>query len=375
LRGALKLNGKFNGSDDARQRLKILSLDVGSVADSDRAGVQKMLTDSADDPVALTRLAAMNERTGAIGSAVTEMEAALKENPSNVKTMLTLARLYSLQHETQKALDLAKSAHALAQNDPAVSLSLSELAYQTHDYQWSYSLVQEALGSKADDPRAQYDLAKAAFSIGKVPESEAAMQGALNKGLTGANAEDARRFLGMISLSKNPSSAEADADAAKSALKSDPSYGPALLALAGHQEAIREMPAAVASYETLLQEFPDFAPAKRRLAVLFIDDPSKDQRTSELAVSAQEAFPSDPELVKIQGIVAYRKQNYAMAVGLLQEGAQQRGDDASLMFYLGMSQFQTKDMAAARTSLKRALDLGLNSDLSAKTRETLAAIK
>jgi tetratricopeptide (TPR) repeat protein len=375
LQHSLQIDGKFEGSDEARQRLSTLAIDAGKVSEADMASLRNSLEGKADDPVALTRLAALNERAGANDKAAGELESALKINPANVGTMLKLVRLYIAEHETQKALDLAKNAHKLAPNDPAVSYSLSRLALQTGDYQWAYSLLQETLLSNADDPNLLYDFATASFCIGKPAEAQDAMKHAISSGVTGAKATEGAQFVRMLALADGKSPSASDVAAVESLLNENPKNGAALYALASIKEQNRESDAAITSYETLLREYPDFSPAKKQLAIIYSDDPGKDARTSELAVSAQEAFPSDGELAKVLGILAYRKLNFALALSLLQEAAGTRKDDAVLLYYLGMSQVELKNTAAARTSLQRALDIGLNPYMSGKAKSALADIK
>lgn len=75
-----------------------------------------------NDPVALSRLAAIQERDGAVEKAVKNYESALKLNPRNAQLMLKLAQLYSGRlNDPQKALGLAEGAHKLAPDDPSIS--------------------------------------------------------------------------------------------------------------------------------------------------------------------------------------------------------------------------------------------------------------
>lgn len=375
LQRALALPGGFAGSDEAKQRLDILALDPSVMGPSDRAAMEKLLATRGDDPIALARLAVAYERDGAIDKAAAEFQAALKLNPANVRTMLNLARLYGLQHDTKRALELAKEAHKQEPDDPVVSQSLSELAYQTGDYEWAYSLIHEAVRSKPEDPQVQFDLANAAFSIGKLQEADEAISHALKAGVLPSQVDAAKRLEATIALIENPAQAALEAGNVDSELKLDPGNAAVAMVQGEIAETRHDISSAVQDYEKVLQAYPDFSPAKRRLAVIYCDDPGKDERTSELAISARDAYPADPDLSRVLGIVAYRKKNFVMAAGLLQESAQQRSGNAEVMFYLGMSQYEAKDLPASRKALQQALDLGLDADHSAEARKTLALIK
>lgn len=372
---ALQLPGAFEGREEASRRLALLKISPPAVSPADRPNVEKSLSEQKSDPVALVRLAGLYERDGSLDKAIESLQAALQLNPASVTTMVDLAGLYNKQHDTQHAMDMAKAAHKAAPDDPGVSHSLSTLAYQTHDYQWAYSLLKEAIGSMSEDSIALYDFANAALSVGRLQEAQDAMSSAVTLGLPVPQKDAAQRFLDMMALANSPAKAVAEMSRVNYVLNLDPGYAPALMARAGAEEANGTPTEAENDYEKLLAEFPDFSPAKRRLAILYSQDPSKDQRTSDLAARAQEAFPGDPDLGRVRGIVAYRNKNFAMAVSVLQEIALRRSDDAVLQFYLGMSQMGLKNLPACRSALQHALDLGLDSDLSTQARKALAATK
>ena len=372
---ALQIQGDFEGRDDASKRLALLKLDPSTVAAANRPSLEATLEGQKSDLIALVRLASLYERDGAYGKAAESLQAALQANPANVRTMVDLARLYNLQHDTTRALEMAKAAHKAAPNDPDASHSLSVLAYQTHDYQWSYNLLKETIPSMAEDPQALYDFANAAFSVGKLQEAEDAMASALSKGLSAEHRAEAQRFESMVSMINTPTHAAADKSNVDNVLKKDPEYAAAIMARADLEEAAGTAAAAQEDYEKVLGRFPDFSPGKRRLAVLYSRDPSKDERTSALANSALEAFPGDPDLGRVQGIMAYRRKNFMMAASLLQDISQRDSSDAVLQFYLGMSQFELKNSPACRKALQRALELGLDAELSAQARTALAAAK
>jgi tetratricopeptide (TPR) repeat protein len=375
LEHALQLGTPFAESDEAKKSLSTLAIDATNVGETGRPALEKSLADRTDDPVAHSRLASLYERDGALDKAVAEDQTILQGNPSNVEAMLNLVRLYGLQRDTKKAMDLAKELHKQKPNDQVVSLSLGRLAYQTGDYQWAFSLLQESARGQSENPEALYDYANSAYSVGKVPDAVDAMNQAVKAGLSGAHGTEANRFLEMTALLSDPTKAIAEASQVQQALQSTPGYVPALMAQGTIEEAKNNSQGSIQNYEKVLSEYPDFAPAKRNLALLYSQDPGKDLRTSELGLSAREAYPDDAAIARALGIVAYRRTDYSTAAGLLQESAQKKGDDAELNFYLGMTQYQLKNRSAARQALQHALDLGLGDPSAAKARQVLLEIK
>jgi tetratricopeptide (TPR) repeat protein len=377
LERALQLSQAFPGSDEARHSLAILAIDPASAGSDARAVLEKAVAGRKDDPVALGRLAAIYERTGAADKAIDALETAMKANPNNVGVLMGLARLYASRHDAPKSRDLAETAHKLAPDDPNVTHTLGRLAYQTGDYPWAASLLQQADRQQTDDPALLFDLANAVYAMGRTQDAETAMRSALNlsKGQASANfthAEEAQRFLDMLALAADPGQAVTAAASVEQILKSDSTYVPALMASAAINEQKRNAGAAKETYEKILGRYPDFSPAKRRLAIIHAGHPGDDQKAYDLAVKAREAFPDDPELAKAFGIIVYRRGDFPRAVNLLQESAGKRSEDAELMYYLGMARYRTNKRAESKQALQRALDLGLSGDPAAEARRTIA---
>jgi len=129
-------------------------------------------------------------------------------------------------------------------------------------------------------------------------------------------------------------------------------------------------------YEKVLSLYPDFGPAKRRLAILYAtDQPADSQKALQLAMEAREVFPEDPDVAKALGIVTYRQGDYARSSALLQESASKRTADAKVFYYLGMAQYRLKQLSESKQSLRRALDLNLEAGLAIDARRILAELK
>lgn len=373
LEHALELDKNLPGKDEAQSRLAILAADGGTAGA--KATLENALARQPDDPVALVHLAAVHERAGNPNDAIKSYQAALQASPTNVKAALGLTQLYLARHDTPKALEQAKNTRKLAPDDPDVAQILGQLAYQIGEHQWAASLLQEAIQKKTDSPDLYLDLALALYSVGRVADAETAGRNALQPGGIFLRADVARRLLGMIALAADPAEAVKQAAQVELVLKSDPEYVPALMAFGTIKEKQLEAGDAWQAYEKALARFPDFSPAKRRLAILGASRAGFDQKTYDWALQARTAYPADHELAKALGILTYRKGDYARALALLKESLAPRGDDAELWFYLGLAQSQLGKAVDSKASLQRALDLNLRSDLATEARKTLSGVK
>jgi uncharacterized protein HemY len=257
-------------------------------------------------------------------------------------------------------LELAKTARRLAPEDAEVAHTLGRLAYQAQDHRWSLSLLQESARRLSQSPQVLFDLAWAYYSLGKLPEAQSSMQGALRADAAFAGADGAKRFLTMLELYKDPQKAGQAAAEVEAALKSDPDYVPALMVQATILERQGKAEPARLIYEKVLVRMPLFAPAAKHLAALYLARPGDDKRAFDLATKAREALPDDPEIAKTLGIVAFRRADYSRAAQLLKESARRRTDDPDVYYFLGMAHHHLGEKQESQAALHRALAMNVN---------------
>ena len=356
---------------EAAQRLAILSIDPAAITSAQRAALIKAEANHAADPIALSRLAGCYEHEGNLGKARSAAQAALQINPKNAPAAAQLARIYAAQGDRAEAIELAKAARAADPTDAAITHLLGSLVYESADYRWAASLLREAAERLPEDPDALFDWAQAAYSIGQVTDAETATQRALQCRAPFRRASDARRFLDLISLASP--SAPTGGPQVDHLLKEDPSNVPALMAKGTLSERRGDLTSAQQCYEKVLERFPEFAPAQRALALIYASQMDDMAKAARVAAKAREAFPGDADVAKAYGIIVYRQGDYSRAALLLQESASVRTTDAEALYYLGMAQLQIKRKQESRSSLRRALELGLNEELAAQAKKNLAA--
>jgi tetratricopeptide (TPR) repeat protein len=372
LERALEVNKGTAVVEEAREYLSVLSLDAAKDGGNARAIIDKALDRRKDDPIALSKLAALYEREGNNDKALGTYEMVLKGNPSNATAAVNAIRLYRLRNDTAKALELAKATRKVVPGDARIAHAVGRLAYESGERLWSVGVLQEAARRQTGDAEVFFDLGEASYSIGQLDAAEAAFRQALEVKPEFSRASKTRQYLELMRAAQNPTDAAAALKSIELALTSDPSYVPALIARGVIDEHKGDVKSAKQSYEKALARFPEFTPAKKRLAILYSAHPAEDEKKAyEIASKAREAFPNDSEVAKAFGIILYQQKNYTRAATLLQESARSRPDDAEVMYYLGMSQRQLKDQAASTRALQRALDLGLSGSLATEARKSL----
>ena len=365
----------FDGTNDALRHLKILDFDPQTATAAERAGLEKDIEADPSDPIALVRLAAMQERAGEFAQAAANYDTVIKQNPENARAALRLAVLDSTKlNQPAKGLEIAKNAHALAPDDPYISETLGRLLFQARDYPFALSQLQAAARLLPAKPDLLHDLAWAYFSVGNVAEARASMQSALQSGTSFDKRNDAGQFLDMTGVYASPAQAQA-ASRVQQALQSDPGYAPALMASGLLQEQQGHASEAEHSYEKVLAAYPLFVPALRQVSILYAHDAGNDAKAYDYARKALAAYPDDADLAKAVGLLEYRRKNYAKSLQSLNQSAQKKQNDAELLWYQGMDYYNLKQNPAAKTALDHAVQLKLPADLDTEARRVLALLK
>jgi uncharacterized protein HemY len=73
-----------------------------------------------------------------------------------------------------------------------------------------------------------------------------------------------------------------------------------------------------------------------------------------------------------KGIASYRAGDFAQSAKLLAEAAAERKNDPELLYYLGQSYHQLKQMSECKDTLQRALNLSLSPQLTDEAKRALA---
>ena len=371
---ALKGTADFEGKEEAQRRLTLLGSESSATLSSEQ--LESMLKQQSNDPLARLRLAESYEKEKAFAKAAAEYEQALKINSKLLSPLIKLAQLNAgpLQN-SQEALEFAKKARELAPNDPKVAGVLGHVAYHAGNFTWAYSLLQESARQLTDDPTVLHDYALAAYSLGKVNEARELMERALKVAPAPEISADAQSFLRMTALDKNPKDAVTLEAEVQKVLKADPNYVPALTVRAAIEEQRGEAKTAIATYTAVLKVYPEFAPAQKRLANLYLDDPTALDAAYDFAMKARKALPDDPELARTLGEISYQKKDYSRALQLLQESARVTPLDAKGSYYLGASQLQLNQKTQGTEALERALTAGLQEPFASEAKRLLAEAK
>lgn len=376
LKKAVADKTEFPQKDEAVRWLAFLEDDSGAAKQFSVNELEALVELRPKDVVARSRLAALYRRQGDAKKAAAQYESALSINPNLANAALELAQLYSGPlHNLTKALEMAKIARELDKSDPQTGRVLGKIAYQAGNFSWAYDLLSQANHHRKEDAEIAYDLAWAAYSLGKVLEAQQTMRRALDLGLHSPQRDDARRFLDLVALEQNNKRSVGSDVEIKNSLTTDPHYVPALMVKAAILMERGDTAAATEAYNLVLQRFPDFAPAEKVLARLYLATSGTFDKAYDLAVKARSSLPDDAEVAQTLGELSYQRNEYEYALQLLEETAKAKPLDAKGLYYLGMCQYHMQQKTQSQNALERSLQTGLPEPLATDAKRVLAGMQ
>jgi len=196
LQKAAEAAKEFPGKDEARRRLSLLAIDVDTTSPAARSELKVQLRGMPDDPVALVRLAELQQRDGAVDQAVNTFEKVVDDYPQFAATTRQLVLLYGQRSANdQKAYELLTNAHQAYPDDPELTKTLGILGYRRGRYSQSIDMLRKASTKLADDADLLYYLGMAHYRLKHYSDTKIALQRALSLNLSGKFAGEARRAL------------------------------------------------------------------------------------------------------------------------------------------------------------------------------------
>jgi tetratricopeptide (TPR) repeat protein len=322
---------------------------------------------------ALLQLAMIQQSLQHFDDARDAYEKVLTVNPNLASVLNNLAALYSDNlGQLDKAYDLAKKAREAAPNDPHIADTLGWILYKKGDYDNALPLLQDGAGKLPGDPVIQFHLGMAQYMLGAAEPARLALQHAADATADFSGKNEARRRLALLAIDVQTANAADLRTQLENYLHDQPNDPEALLRLGELQEREGALDQAAKTYEKIVDVDSLFAPALRRVALLYGQRPADETKAYDLASRARRAYPTDPDIARVLGILNYRRGYYPQSVELLKEAAAKQSDNAELFYYLGEASYQLKQWSNCDGALKRAISLNLSPKLADQANGTLA---
>jgi uncharacterized protein HemY len=124
-------------------------------------------------------------------------------------------------------------------------------------------------------------------------------------------------------------------------------------------------------YSKLLERYPDFALAQKRLAAFYADQPDSLPKAYDLAMKARKSLPDDPGLARTLARISFKRSEFPYAAQLFEQSAAGAPLGPEDLYYLGVAQMQSRQESKGRDSLQQALSAGLKDPLAQEAKKRL----
>jgi tetratricopeptide (TPR) repeat protein len=323
------------------------------------------------DAGALMQLGMIQESVKQFAAARGTYEKLIATTPNFAPAWNNLAVLYSERlGQLDAAYEKAKKARELAPQDPSMADTLGWILFKKGEYDNALRLLQESV-TKLDQPLIQFHLGMAHYMLGQEQPARLALQKAADASSDFPGKDEARERLAILATDPKATNPTARTEL-ENYLRAKPSDPMALFRLATMQERDGAVDQALKTYEKIVEGDALFAPAMRRLALLYSQRSPDDPKAISLATKARQAYPGDAEIAKALGILNYRRSYYPQSGELLKEAAAKLKEDPEVLYYLGEVHRQLKQFNECKGTLQRALNLNLSAELANEARRALA---
>jgi tetratricopeptide (TPR) repeat protein len=363
---AIELDSTLEGA-----YIMLAGLYVASNRQEQAIGRLTAFTDKNKSVPALMQLATIHEQLKHYDMASAAYERLLTVNPKFFPALNNLAYLYSERlARPDAAYELAKRANLVFPEEPRSADTLGWILFKKGQYRDALRLLQESASKLPDEPELQYHLGTTLYMLGKEGPAGIALQKAVESAKDFPGKDEARRRLSLLTIDVITASPAARSEL-EIRLRETPNDPVALVRLAELQQRNGALDQAVNTYEKVVDNYPQVAAATRQLVLLYGQHSTNNQKAYDLLTSAHLAYPDDPELTKTLGVISYRRGRYSQSINLLRK-VSTLGDDADLLYYLGMSHYRLKQYPETKIALQHALSANLSGKLADEARRTLA---
>ena len=285
----------------------------------------------------------------------------------------TVANLRAAVHLSEKHIEPARASYMkaleLASNNFEAFTGLVQLDLATNRAKEATALIDRQLQVAKPSVEVIVLAARVYGGIGNDEKAENLLRQAIE---TDPGRLQPYSLLGQLYVSQNR--IEEAKDRFREVIKRDPKSVSANTMLAMLLEQQGRLGEAEKEYQRVLSIDSRAAVASNNLAWIYVASNRNLDDALQLAQTAYQQAPNEPNINDTLGWIYYRKNLFSQAIPHLETSVQKSPDDATFNYHLGMAYVQTGDWKRARTALKQAITLKPDFEGAPEAAKALATI-
>jgi tetratricopeptide (TPR) repeat protein len=365
--------------------------------------LETALTLDPDYRVARLTLAALENRTGAIGAAMMNGIRLVQSNPRDVPALLVYSESLIYRKDYVRAAKVLKMAAEIDANNADIhrqlgimSLAKKDLPAALKEFKTAWQLdpgskqlmdhvvlgmvverqtasaidlLQQAITSRPNDSMLRVGLAQMYFWRGQRAEGVSALQTAMQ--VAPSNPES---YILLADVYSTDNKADQALQLLTTAAQKPGVDSDLLVRMGMIYERLQRWNEARDVYERSLQYDASNAIAKNNLASVLADHGGDLNVALTLAQQAKEKLVDNLDVTNTLGWIYYKRELYSMALKYLEDCARKDQKNATFQYELGMTQWKLGHTAEARSLLVKALELDAHFPEAASAATTLSQI-
>jgi tetratricopeptide (TPR) repeat protein len=297
-------------------------------------------------------------------SAYVYYRAAVDRNPQSVELQKRYL-FFLLQHDRHdEALALARSLVARTPGDPEVLYRLAILEYGDRRLDSAEAHLTRLVTDFGDDALARLVLGRIALDLGDSVKAEAQYLQSLSVADTLVEA-----YLALGALYSEQRQFELAIELFRKGLAVLPEQQGLLFGLGAAQERAGKFDSAVATFETLLGRYPDFAPALNYLGYMWADDGVRLEEARGLIEAALKIDPENGAYLDSHAWVLFRLGKTREAAAKMRQAIERIQSDPIVFEHYGDILAELGNLNEAQANWRKALEMDPD---NARLREKLA---
>lgn len=276
------------------------------------------------------------------------LEGQLKATPSAAEPHLLLGLIFLQEGKRAEARETFEVVRKLDRKNLLAVYHLTELDLAEKKFEQAAQRAKELSNELTNVPGPWYILARVFVAQERWDEAEAALKKSIDYDINFLAAYEL-----LVSMYVQNHKLEEARAQTESLVGRNPDNIGALLALAMIQENMRDFEKARETYLKVVAGNPNAAIALNNLALIYADNFNQLDKAFEFASRARTLQPENGAIADTLGWIAYRRQDYQQAQGLLQEAAEKRPENIEVQYHYGMASYMVGKTDVARTVLSK----------------------
>jgi tetratricopeptide (TPR) repeat protein len=313
-----------------------------------------VLVDKTKSVTAQLQIGAIHTALGQFQEAAADYRKVLASNPKSGPALNNLAYIDAEDlGKLDEAYEIAKRAREAAPEDGNVADTLGWVLFKKGDYHGALDLFQESAGQQPENATVAYHQGLAHYMLGEEQSARVAFEHSATTSADATLTEKVKNRLAVLAIDPATVGPEARDELEKWA-KADPNDPVVAVRLAALQSRGGSATEAAAAFESALKSAPQNLQAMLGLARLYAGPLHNPAKARELAKSAHELAPNDPNISAMLGKLVYQTGDYQWSLDLLEEGARGLPHDSELMYNLALADYSVGRITDAEQALSAA---------------------